>query len=41
MDTDKFNLQLIGHFKEIVALNDQEVQSIIAKLEIKKVNRKD
>ncbi len=41
MDTDNSILQLISHFKEIVVLDDTDIESIVPRLEIKKINRKE
>ncbi len=41
MNTDKIILQLIGHFKEIVALDDNQAELIVSRLKIKELNRKE
>lgn len=41
MDSDKLVLQLIGHFQEVVALDNNDIASIVPKLEIKKLNKKE
>lgn len=38
---DKYTAQLIAHFKEIVPLDEHDIKTIIPKLEIKELDRKD
>ncbi|HIC8924121.1 cyclic nucleotide-binding protein [Elizabethkingia anophelis] len=38
---DKYTAQLIAHFKEIVPLDENDIKTIIPKLEIKELDRKD
>ncbi|HFK5546516.1 TPA: Crp/Fnr family transcriptional regulator [Elizabethkingia anophelis] len=38
---DKYTAQLIAHFKEIVPLDENDIKTIIPKLEIKELDKKD